>query len=29
MEHHLDHDDFDLHRDVEELKEAVGLPHVS
>jgi hypothetical protein len=24
MEDHLEHDDVDLHRDVEELKEAVG-----
>jgi hypothetical protein len=29
MEYHLDHDDVDLHQDVEELKEAVGLPQVS
>jgi hypothetical protein len=29
MEYHLDHDDVDLHGDVEELKEAVGLPQVS
>jgi Low affinity iron permease len=29
MEYHLDHDDVDLHGDVEELKEAIGLPQVS
>lgn len=25
MEHHLDHDDVDLQRDVDDLKDAVGL----
>jgi hypothetical protein len=27
MEHHADHDDGDLRRDIDELKRAIGLEH--